>query len=123
MIGQAFTDVWKDRHRILLTKRARYCLDQWGYTADTIPLLFEHFDADGNGFLNLYNFREMMTDMNIGLSSERVNMLFESFDEDGSGGISSREFIKAVFPNDYHEIFCGGQGVTRRDSLNGIRVT
>merc|ERR1719401_2026483 len=53
IIGNAFSEVWSDRDRILLTLRTRNRLLQWGYTARDIPKLFELFDADQNGELDI----------------------------------------------------------------------
>merc|ERR1712176_933063 len=41
IIGNAFTQTWNDRDRILLTHRTRDRLRQWGYGARDIPVLFQ----------------------------------------------------------------------------------
>merc|ERR1719491_432360 len=60
LIGHAFTEVWADRHRILLVQRARDCLAQFGYTADSLMGLFRHFDTDGSGEIDLSEFSTMI---------------------------------------------------------------
>merc|ERR1719220_2092865 len=61
IIGNAFAETWQDRDRILLMQRARYCLRQWGYSAQDIPILFQLCDGDGDGALNIDEFRDLLT--------------------------------------------------------------
>ena len=49
--GNAFTEMGWDRVRILLMNKFKGRLEQCGYTARDIPILFEHFDLDANGEL------------------------------------------------------------------------
>merc|ERR1712190_155343 len=48
IIGNAFTQTWNDRDRILLTQRTRERLRQWGYEANDIPILFHAFNEKDN---------------------------------------------------------------------------
>jgi len=107
IIGNAFTQIWSDRDRILLTVRTRERFAQWGYTAKDMQMLFQHFDRNNNGELTLPEFRKMIAEMRIGIQDqdERVVQLFESFDRDGSGGIDEKEFTRVLFPSAYHEIY------------------
>jgi len=105
IIGNAFTQIWQDRDRILLMIRTRDRLVQWGYTARDMIKLFMHFNTDGDGNLSIVEFRQMMDEMEIGLSEERVVELFDSIDKDKSGGIDVKEFIQGLFPSAYHEIY------------------
>mmetsp|Transcript_49735 Transcript_49735/g.118560 ORF Transcript_49735/g.118560 Transcript_49735/m.118560 type:complete len:648 (-) Transcript_49735:198-2141(-) len=98
IIGHTFTQVWRDRDRILLMQRTRDCLDHWGYTAREVQRLFSIADRDGDGELDLDEFRDLMHLMKIGLSDERVIALFKSFDYDFSGSINDEEFIWTLFP-------------------------
>jgi len=105
IIGQAFTQVWSDRDRILLMRRTKDRLLQWGYKATDIPVLFRSFDADGNGELDMSEFLDMMKEMRLGLKDERVIELFQSFDSDCSGSVDDREFVKSLFPAEYTKIY------------------
>jgi len=105
ILGNAFTKIWSDRDRIMLTMRTRDRLTQWGYTAADMKMLFRHFDSNKNGELNLQEFREMIAEMHIGIKDDRVVQLFDSFDKDGSGGIDPKEFTRTLFPGTYHELF------------------
>merc|ERR1719305_1713913 len=60
LIGHAFTEVWADRHRILLVQKMRVCIAQCGHTAETLMGLFRHFDTDGSGDIDLAEFRDMI---------------------------------------------------------------
>jgi len=104
ILGNAVTQVWKDRDYILLVSRTHEWLVQWGYTTQDIPHLFKHFDGSGDGQLSLQEFREMIRDMRIGIHEDRIVKLFEEIDKDGGGTIEFKEFIKALFPNAYHEL-------------------
>eukprot|EP00929_Paragymnodinium_shiwhaense_P087105 TRINITY_DN47402_c0_g1_i1.p1 TRINITY_DN47402_c0_g1~~TRINITY_DN47402_c0_g1_i1.p1 ORF type:complete len:801 (+),score=198.71 TRINITY_DN47402_c0_g1_i1:145-2547(+) len=105
IIGDAVTNVWNDRDRILLMRRTRDRLAQWGYCANDIPQLFKHFDRNQSGELNLTAFRELMHSMQMGLKDSRVVQLFETMDADGGGSIDDEEFIKHLFPSVYHEMY------------------
>merc|ERR1719486_752811 len=66
IIGGAFTNVWSDRKRILICHQTKHRLLHWGYSAWDIPHLFRCFDGDGNGELDLEEFRRMMFQMRVG---------------------------------------------------------
>mmetsp|Transcript_3020 Transcript_3020/g.6710 ORF Transcript_3020/g.6710 Transcript_3020/m.6710 type:complete len:684 (+) Transcript_3020:112-2163(+) len=108
IIGSAFDQTWNDRDRILLMQRTRERLHQWGYTASDIPVLFKLADSDDDGELHMEDFQNLLTRMQIGLSNERILALFQTFDRDGSGAVDSKEFVRALFPYSYHEIFTDG---------------
>lgn len=102
IIGNAFNDVWKDRHRILLMRKVKIKLMQAGYTAAEIPKVFDLFDLNFDGQLDFNEFRLMVQGMHLGLDQGRVVELYKIFDEDRSGGIDPAEFLQALFP----ETFC-----------------
>lgn len=43
----------------------------------------------------------MIGKMNVGIRPSEAEELFELFDTDASGGIDDKEFMKALFPDDY----------------------
>merc|ERR1719399_1931038 len=105
IIGHIFTNVWQDRDRILLMKQTRVRLAQWGYTAEDIPDLFETFDQEHTGEVDIFAFREMIQTMDIGLHERRIDELFQQFDKDGSGSIDASEFVRHLFPQTFHELY------------------
>jgi hypothetical protein len=105
IIGNIFTNVWKDRDRILLMKTTRTRLGQWGYTARDIPDLFSRFDIYGEGELDIFAFRQMVQTMNIGFDEKRIDELFLQFDLDNSGTIDASEFVRHLFPRTFYELY------------------
>eukprot|EP00971_Amphidinium_carterae_P035045 689830-Amphidinium_carterae.1 len=55
-------------------------------------------------------FRSLIERLQLGFSDERVVQLFTSFDRNGSGTIDDKEFVKALFPNAYYEIYKEARG-------------
>merc|ERR1719469_847588 len=49
-------------------------------------------------------FRQMITEMNIGISGQRITVLFDTIDRDGSGSIDHKEFLRCLFPGLYHNL-------------------
>eukprot|EP00403_Amphidinium_massartii_P008204 CAMPEP_0178423950 /NCGR_PEP_ID=MMETSP0689_2-20121128/27953_1 /TAXON_ID=160604 /ORGANISM="Amphidinium massartii, Strain CS-259" /LENGTH=716 /DNA_ID=CAMNT_0020045561 /DNA_START=9 /DNA_END=2155 /DNA_ORIENTATION=+ len=105
VLGSAFSRTWDDRDRILLMKRTRDRLRQWGYNASDIPVLFSLCDTNQDGELSIFEFRNLIKHMQIGFSDERIFQLFHSFDHDLSGTVDDREFVRALFPYAYHDIY------------------
>merc|ERR1712217_53707 len=105
IIGNAFSEVWHDRDRLLLMRKARHKLHQWGYSAEDIPKLFRLFDEDRDDELNYIEFRKMVDEMRIGLNQERIAQLFDIFDNDHSGAINDREFLKALLPGAEQRVY------------------
>jgi len=107
IIGYTFTQIWKDRDKILLMHRTRERLRQWGFNVTDIVKVFKLFDLDEDGGLNIEEFREFMATLRIGLSDERIMSLFHFIDADGGGSIDDEEFTKTLFPLEYHQIYAG----------------
>lgn len=116
IVGHAFTQVWEDRDRILLVKKTQAALQQWGYTARDIPVLFEIFDSKGEGELNIKDFRKMIHQMRIGLNDHRINELFHRIDDDGGGTIDDKELVRAIFPDALHDLYGDDVGETETES-------
>jgi len=113
IVGQIFFQIWEQRDRILVMKRTRAALTQWGYQAHDIPMLFDLFDTNGDGYLALDEFQQMIDFLDLGMSRSRVRRLFDTFDVDGGGTVSDAEFVRGLFPSYYHDLFMpGGFGMT-----------
>jgi len=105
IIGYSFTQIWKDRDKILLMHRTRERLAQWGFSVNDIVKVFKLFDHDQDGALNLDEFRDFMEALRIGLNDERIMALFHIIDADGGGSIDDEEFTRTLFPLEYHSIY------------------
>jgi len=103
IIGNAFTQIWKDRNRILLMRGTRHHLSQHGYHPRDLPRLFGSFNTKGDGELSFAEFTHMMQEMQMPDSEKRLAQIFQSIDADGSGGIDAGEFVRAVFPGGHFD--------------------
>lgn len=99
IVGGSFSRVWEDREHLLLIRRTRTRLVQWGYTPQDILELFYIYDQEKTGELDLYDFSRMMKEMRLGLDPQRIQNLFKSFDADGSGKVDHEEFVSVLYPN------------------------
>jgi len=116
IIGNAFSEVWGDRDRLLLMQKTRQKLVQWGYHAQDIPKLFRLFDVDKDQELNYTEFSTMVDEMRLGLQQVRILQLFNLFDNDGSGAINDKEFLKGLFPETFHRMY-GSDRLSDRASI------
>eukprot|EP00747_Dinoflagellata_sp_TGD_P146349 gnl/TRDRNA2_/TRDRNA2_176688_c3_seq1.p1 gnl/TRDRNA2_/TRDRNA2_176688_c3~~gnl/TRDRNA2_/TRDRNA2_176688_c3_seq1.p1 ORF type:complete len:368 (-),score=30.13 gnl/TRDRNA2_/TRDRNA2_176688_c3_seq1:270-1346(-) len=105
IIGEAFSSAWINQQHILLKRRVRRLLIQWGYTARDVVALLPQFSRERPGELNVHEFRRMIRKMKIVLKDSRVIDLFQALDDDGSGSINAREVVKALFPNEHFAMY------------------
>jgi len=119
IVGNAFSEVWADRDRLLVMKRTRDRLIQSGYTAQDIPALFALFDLSKTGELTMYEFSKMIKKMNVVLDNERLLKLFNVLDTDGGGTIDDKEFVRTLFPKHYATMY-GGKQQTLESLDDGI---
>merc|ERR1712012_849938 len=77
-------------------------LRRWGFQAYDIPGLFALFDLDGSKQVDLNEFKSLMTSMEIGFKEEEIVRLFRHIDKGMTGFIDSHEFIKTLYPCEYH---------------------
>merc|ERR1712217_555210 len=58
IVGNAFSQVWDDRDRLLVMKRFRSAFLQGGFSAQAFEDVFRIFDEDGTGSLDLDEFSQ-----------------------------------------------------------------
>mmetsp|Transcript_100098 Transcript_100098/g.322804 ORF Transcript_100098/g.322804 Transcript_100098/m.322804 type:complete len:504 (-) Transcript_100098:90-1601(-) len=105
IVGGSFSRVWEDRDRLLLMRRTRARLRQWGYTPPDVLELFYIYDRDKSGELTLRDFSKMIQEMRLGIGADRVERLFRTFDTDGSGRLDDEEFVRALYPNAFAQLY------------------
>lgn len=66
VLGNAMSQTWADRHRIVLITQTRRKLKNLGYAAEHMPKLFSKFDKDGNGELEMEEFCDLVAKLRIG---------------------------------------------------------
>jgi len=98
IVGNAFSEVWADRDRLLVMKRFRSAFLQGGFTLRALQDVFAIFDGDGSGTLDLDEFSLMLSTIQMNVSEERVGMLFAALDKDGSGAVEVEELVAALVP-------------------------
>eukprot|EP00928_Gymnodinium_smaydae_P099703 TRINITY_DN9588_c0_g2_i1.p1 TRINITY_DN9588_c0_g2~~TRINITY_DN9588_c0_g2_i1.p1 ORF type:complete len:590 (+),score=69.08 TRINITY_DN9588_c0_g2_i1:69-1838(+) len=104
IIGNCFSDVWRDRERILLLHVLRTRLSQWGYSPYDIPVMFDHFDKDKDGDLDFQEFHALLDALRIGMREDKIIKLFDELSE-REGTVDSADFVKSLFPSSFHEMY------------------
>jgi len=112
IIGNAFTQIWLSRDRILLMVKTRDIMVRAGYTAEDVVLVFREYctpgddenENDGGNEVQFEGFLQMIQDMKLGLPEERAIAVFESIDRDGGGSIDEQEFVRSIFPGSHRAV-------------------
>jgi voltage-gated potassium channel len=98
IIGGIFWDVWRERDVIFIRARTKERLSEGRVTVDKVRELFAMVDQDGNGFLRMMEFVELISAFKLGISKRDTLRLFRAIDYDGSGQINFAEFTHFLFP-------------------------
>ena len=88
IVGNNFSDIRKDRHRLLF----RYRTSKGVNSSKDLKETFLDFDADSSGTITMDEFIGPITSLNMGLSKTDVCDLYNCIDRDGSGLITLVEF-------------------------------
>lgn len=113
IVGNAFSQVWGDRDRLLLMHRVREAFLQGGFTPAGLLEIFSMFDTDGSGDIDIEEFEAMLAVMQINIGSDRVRQLFFDLDEEGEGCIKLNTMIRVFFPG-----FGGGRFLQKLPTLS-----
>lgn len=99
IVGNAFSQVWGDRDRLLLMQRLRDAFLHGGFTPQAIHAIMQLFDQDGSGELDVGEFSVMLKAMHINMGEGRIYQLFNILDSTKDGVINVEQFMRGVFPN------------------------
>jgi len=61
-------------------------------------VLFQLFDNDESGELDIKEFRFLIKKLRLGLTDDRILALFRTIDVDNGGTIDDKEFVRLFFP-------------------------
>jgi len=101
ILGSSFMQVWQERDVVILLNRTRDNMATWGYTAEDVPALFQIFDKENNGALNIPQFVRMIKKLKFGLTDVQVFQLFRAFDVENTGHIDEKDFVRVLYPASY----------------------
>jgi len=105
IVGFIFHEVWEDRARYLIIRRARDRLKLRGYQGVDILEVFDMYDTGKSGEIAFKEFRGMLTAMKVDLNACRIKELFEAFDADGSGTVDKAEFLQQMAPATFEAVY------------------
>lgn len=99
VIGNSFTAVWQDRHRILMRdKLMASCMGDLDEVLEQIQDIFNAYDRNGSQSVELEEFQLFIKSLQLGLSKRAIRDIFEAVDVDASKQVSVTEFIDYIFP-------------------------
>jgi hypothetical protein len=126
IVGNNFTVIWEERQVLFVVTKIRSLLEHRHLEQEHAVQVFREMDADGDGSLDLQEFRRALSVMGINLYSRQLTETFQAFDGDMNGTVNYEEFCERVFP-DTGGSSVGGwvKGVfsSRDDSSNKESVT
>lgn len=105
ILGNAFTEVWSDRDRLVVAWKFEEMLDGMGMSYQEVPTLFRRYDLDQDGAIGLREFRLMNEEMQTGLDDKGLAKLFKTMDKDGNNSLDQKEFVEAFFPHAYSILY------------------
>mmetsp|Transcript_28818 Transcript_28818/g.61249 ORF Transcript_28818/g.61249 Transcript_28818/m.61249 type:complete len:275 (+) Transcript_28818:1-825(+) len=108
IVGNAFSETWRDRSLIILLGKMRQRLIQLGHTNEDLDEIFRTYDRDGSGTIDFAEFEDMMARLKLRLSARSVKELFHYFDRRGDGELSLEDFMNSLsLPATEQTTFCG----------------
>lgn len=102
IIGNAFSEVWEDRQRLLMLHKMRTYVKNVGYSEKELRHMFVLIDRDQDGTLDLEEFVAWLDVLEIKMPEHIVAQVFESFDEDDEGSIDFDELLHGLYPRTRH---------------------
>merc|ERR1712194_393216 len=88
IVGNAFSQVWADRDRLLVMKRFQTAFIRGGISMKKFDDIFSMYDEDQSGTLDLEEFCMLLKTLQIDMDEERITMLMDVLDRDCEGQIT-----------------------------------
>eukprot|EP00931_Biecheleriopsis_adriatica_P076628 TRINITY_DN50317_c0_g1_i1.p1 TRINITY_DN50317_c0_g1~~TRINITY_DN50317_c0_g1_i1.p1 ORF type:complete len:527 (+),score=70.40 TRINITY_DN50317_c0_g1_i1:102-1682(+) len=120
ILGNAFTQVWADRDRILLVAKMNRALLAQGLREVECREFLRTYDASEDGTLSLLEFKLMVQDLRLDIDDNRVTKLFGAVDANGNGQIEEKEMIKLAFPSAYQLLYGKKQGSGKKSKKSRV---
>jgi voltage-gated potassium channel len=99
VIGNSFTAVWQDRHRILMREKLMASsMGDLDEVLKRIQDIFNSYDRNGSQSVEFEEFQLFIQSLQLGLSKRSIRDIFEAVDVDSSKQVSVTEFIDYIFP-------------------------
>jgi hypothetical protein len=117
IVGHAFSQVWSDRDRLLVMQRFRTAFLGGGFTVRSVQTIFNMFDEDGNGELDVDEFKLMLQTMNLNMEDERISLLYQNLDTEGKGYISVDALIDGLVPKAFTHKFFSSRDPSQKYSM------
>eukprot|EP00438_Fugacium_kawagutii_P017301 Skav213698 [mRNA] locus=scaffold491:706106:713703:- [translate_table: standard] len=125
VLGNAMSQTWADRHRIVLITQTRRKLKNLGYAAEHMPKLFSKFDKDGNGELEMEEFCDLVAKLRIGSLAINLGRRFGT----SGGAMATYQFLQGL-PRETQHAFvaawlrfacqpCCGMATSLTESMDG----
>lgn len=123
IVGHAFSQVWADRDRLLVMHRFRDAFLGGGFTIKSIQEIFNMFDEDDSGELDIEEFSLMLKTMQLHMDDERICMLYQNLDTEGVGRITLESLIDGLVPKAFaHNFFAAQQSQQRTTANNTTKL-
>ncbi|KAL1525404.1 hypothetical protein AB1Y20_020263 [Prymnesium parvum] len=105
IVGNNFAECWNEREALTVVMRLQEFIMLHGLHASDLHAIFEIFDRDGNGWLDMMEFKSVLEFLGLPVPPYKVRKLFRMFDKDGLNQIAVKEFCLSVFPNVHEDVF------------------
>jgi len=125
IVGHAFSQVWGDRDRLLVMQRFRDAFLGGGFTVKSIQDIFNMFDEDGSGELDIEEFSLMLKTMQLHMDPERLCLLYQNLDVEGLGRITLEALIDGLVPKAFaHKFFLSreSRSPTQQTELDAAQI-
>ena len=105
IVGNSFARVWEEKEAIKVVLKMQELLLMRNLQAKDVLHVFTEFDRDGDGSLDIQEFKLALSIMGVTLTPDRMRKLFAYFDQDHNNMVDCLEFCNVIFPTMAEEDF------------------